>query len=474
MVSRVSRPRQKKPTADANGKLLAALLDPATEAKKFLTTQITDEWPRIAFWRDGFHVFGASNCYEPLAKAEARAMLIRFLNKAYAQLSTTITSNVLDQLKAIAMLPSNVEPRAWLDRGQHEWPASEIIVAKNGLVNIGLIGSGKKCLISATPRFFALNALDFSFDPEAPAPAEFLKFLDQLWPRDPASIETIQEWCGYCVAGGTQLQKMLALIGPKRSGKGTLARILRLLVGKANSCGPTLSGLATNFGLWPLVDKQLAVIADARMSPRLDQATVVERLLSITGEDALTVDRKNMAPITCILPTRIMLVSNELPRLGDASGAMSSRIVLLKLTESFYGREDTTLTQRLTEELPGILLWAIEGWQRLQQRGHFVQPESGLRMVADLEELGSPITAFVRERCLVQPGCQAAVADLFAEWQKWSEENGRRDAGTKQTFGRDLLAAFPGLETTQPRDESGARYRAYEGIGIKTNSSMGF
>ena len=38
---------------------------------------------------------------------------------------------------------------------------------------------------------------------------------------------------------------------------------------------------------------------------------------------------------------------------------------MLRLTESWYGKEDTHLTDRLLKELPGILLGAIDGWKRL-------------------------------------------------------------------------------------------------------------
>jgi putative DNA primase/helicase len=87
-------------------------------------------------------------------------------------------------------------------------------------------------------------------------------------------------------------------------------------------------------------------------------------------------------------------------------------------------------------------------------------------MVEDMESLGSPVGAFVRDRCRVGAGLRVSVADLFALWKNWCEVNGRREHGTVQTFGRDLLAAVPSLNTRQPRDEAGQRQRVYEGIGI--------
>ena len=122
--------------------------------------------------------------------------------------------------------------------------------------------------------------------------------------------------------------------------------------------------------------KNLAIMSDARFSSDRDQ-TVVERLLCISGEDLLTVDRKHLLIVHMQLPTRFVFLTNEIPRLCDASGALAGRFMVLKFTESFYGREDKILTKKLTGELPGILNWAIEGWKRLRERDRFLQPETG-------------------------------------------------------------------------------------------------
>ena len=95
---------------------------------------------------------------------------------------------------------------------------------------------------------------------------------------------------------------------------------------------------------------------------------MVERLLSISGEDTLTVNRKYRDQWTGKLPARLMLCSNELPHLGDASMAVAGRFVPLLLTESFYGKEDLTLEDELAAELPGILNWALDGLERLAER----------------------------------------------------------------------------------------------------------
>src|SRR5262249_30445448 len=139
----------------------------------------------------------------------------------------------------------------------------------------------------------------------------------------------------------------LLIVGPKRGGKGTIGRVATALVGRANVCAPTLASLERNFGLAPLIGKQLAIISDARLGSRADQQVIAERLLSISGEDSLTIDRKFLPSWTGQLATRFMILTNELPRIADASGALASRFVVLTLKRSFYGVEDLRLTDRL-------------------------------------------------------------------------------------------------------------------------------
>jgi putative DNA primase/helicase len=73
------------------------------------------------------------------------------------------------------------------------------------------------------------------------------------------------------------------------------------------------------------------------------------------------------------------------------------------------------------QELPGILNWAIEGWKRLRARGHFVMPHSCAEAMRELEELSSPVQAFVRDTCLLTPGARVDVDDLYAAWKLWCE-----------------------------------------------------
>jgi putative DNA primase/helicase len=236
-----------------------------------------------------------------------------------------------------------------------------------------------------------------------------------------------------------------------------------------NVAGPTLASLATNFGLATLVGKQLAVVSDARLSSgRYDLDIIIERLLAITGEDWVSIDRKYMSAVMLKLHCRFMLLTNEIPQLSDASGALASRFLLLHTPQSWYGKEDTGLTARLLKELPGILLWAVKGWARLQEIGRFEQAASGKELLEEMGDQSSPTSMFVRECCVVEESRSATVAELFGAWTDWCEANNRKP-GNRQTFSRNLLAAVPSLHQTRPRSD-GARIRGYEGIGLEEQS----
>jgi putative DNA primase/helicase len=258
--------------------------------------------------------------------------------------------DVLEALQAIVQLSEYTDPPAWVE-GDDD---GRVLAVRNGLLDL----EARK-LAEHTPRLFNLLALPYDYDPAAAVPRRWLRFLRQLWPGDRQSRRLLQEWFGYLLSGETNLHKILLLVGPPRSGKGTIARVATALVGRGNTAGPTLASLGTNFGLSPLLGKALAVVSDARLGS--DTNTVVERLLSISGEDAITVDRKYRDPWTGRLPVRFTILSNELPNLGDASGAVATRFLVLTLTRSWLGEEDPALTDALLEELPGILLWALQG-----------------------------------------------------------------------------------------------------------------
>ncbi|MFI0845913.1 phage/plasmid primase, P4 family [Mesorhizobium sp. IMUNJ 23232] len=372
-------------------------------------------------------------------------------------------ANIMDALDACAHTPRDTyAPPCWLD-GDGPRP-SEIVACRNGLLHLP---SGQ--LLPSTSRFFTRNALSFDYDATTAEPTHWLEFLASIWPGDAESVATLQEMFGYLLVPDTSLQKIFLLVGPPRSGKGTIGRVLMSLVGDRNACAPAINSLGNPFGLQPLIGKQVAIVSDMRLGRKTDHAALAENLLRISGEDMVTADRKYKEAWTGRLAARFVIITNILPTFADASGALANRFIPLVMTESFCGRENPNLSNQLLLELPGILNWAVAGWKRLKERGYFVPPPAAAEAMADLSDLASPVAAFVREECDLDPQGIVSKLELFDAWRKHGERRGQTHCGTLSTFSRDLLAAFPKeIKPAKPR-QSGERVPSYQGIRLRSS-----
>jgi len=298
-------------------------------------------------------------------------------------------SRVYDALRAhpdVYRDKADFSSPCWLDGRISPDPLS-LIVVKNGMVDINT-----GALKPYDNQFYTTCQLSFDFDPKAPPPKRWLSFLDSVWPGDSESIECLQMWFGYVLTQDTSLQKMLNIVGPKRSGKGTIARVLGELVGKANRCGPSLNDLGKDeFALWSWIGKQLAIVSEVRLGKKTDREVIMERLLQIIGEDFLSVRRKGIDNWEGKLNTRIMVLSNSVLNLQDEAGAFVSRLIVLATTNVFEGdKQDIHLMDDLRKEFPGILLWALEGLRKLKAAGKISQPKSGLAMLEETIEATTP------------------------------------------------------------------------------------
>jgi putative DNA primase/helicase len=412
-----------------------------------------------------------SSYYEIASAGMLRAHIWQFLERSLRTEAKTgaivpfkptpqLVGAVADALSAVCILNDRTEPPVWLTPGSNKPPPVELFACANGLLHLP---TGK--LYPASPDFFCVSASKVKYDRKAKAP-RWDKFLRTLFDKDRQPVQLLQHWFGYVVSPDMAQQKILGMIGPRRSGKGTIARILRALLGTTSVAGPTMHSIGTEFGLEPLITKPLAVISDVRIGKHTNTSTVVERMLTISGEDVITVPRKHTKAWHGQLPTRIMFLTNEPLALTDSAGAFTSRLMMLNLVESFLGREDTELTPKLKKEESGILNWAIAGYRLLKADGHFTQPKSSYAAVAHMERLGSPIKAFVADQCEVKANAVVLLDLLYERWLAWCREEGRKDPGTKEWFGRNLHAALPKLKMVKRGPRDGDRKRYYEGLAL--------
>ncbi|MBL9150070.1 MAG: hypothetical protein JNM94_15390 [Phycisphaerae bacterium] len=454
------------------GRLILSPTKTLPTARAYLDEHHTHADGRTLIAYGGMFLEWRNNCYRELEEAAVCKALHAWLHESLRTKSLpdggetlvpfdsnpTTVSAALKTIRAESFVPASRSVPCWLDGGVGRPSPHDVLACLSINLNVA---TGEP--LPATPLLITMTALDFDYDAAAPEPKEFLAFLDSILADDSEAIGTLQEWFGLMLVADTRYHKILLLLGPPRSGKGTLMRVLSALVGHANVANPTSASLAGHFGLQSLIGKSLAIIGDARFSGPGTSA-VVERLLTISGEDSVSIDRKHVTALNMKLPTRFVIVTNELPRLADASGALARRFVVVRLTRTFLGNEDLSLTERLLAERPGILLWALEGLRRLRARGRFVQPASAADAANDLVDLASPVHAFVQERCVVASDVRATLADLFAEWRDWCAERGIVSVGSDALLARGLQAAVVGIRSRRTTGQK----RFYEGIALRS------
>lgn len=334
----------------------------------------------------------------------------------------------------------------------------EIICCKNGLLDVA-----KRELLPPNAAFYSFNNTGIIYDPEAPEPRAWLDFLASS--LDKESRLLLQQWFGYCLVQDTRLQKMLMVVGKPGSGKGTAMSILRRLVGESACCAMSLDKLDSQFALQNALGKSLMLFPDARQNAKFDlKGSALSTILSVTGEDEVYIDRKNVAPVTKRLNTRICIVSNDVMQLTDRSKALSRRMLWIKFP-GHKGAPDPDLKSKLLAELSGILNWAIEGWTMVRQSGGFVQPESAQLLRSSFEEQSSDIASFIEDMCVVGEDRVVEKVELVHHWNAWRLSKGYRKMG-EAVFGKLLAGEVMNLQARRRRVTGFGRKNFYTGIGL--------
>lgn len=432
----------------------------------------------LIYWRGEWYRYKGTN-YERLDSEHLRVQVRGFVEDylhacwllgmdtrdSVRPVTIPIVNTVIDSMKRRCLLSQAIELDTWTDGSLPR----ECLAFENTILDLQesfkpTLERGKY-LHEHSPKWFSLMCLPYDFDLTKTCP-NWLKFLDQVL-CDPEAIEAVQRWFGYLLLPDCKLNKMLFVIGPTRSGKGTMMRVMMNLFGRQSVASPTLTALADQYSLHSLYGKTIAIIPDARLSRRADREVVTEKLLSLTSNDPQDIQRKYLNTLSGVeMNLRFTLFSNKLPDLDDSTGAMAGRGIYLLMPNSFFGQEDLGLTDRLLAELPGILNWSIIGRHKLQQDPVIRQPESSAHLAKQVRMTIAPVSQFFRECTTANPGSGVLSTDVFERWCEWASENAFVHRMTQTEFERKAIDANPGLQTKRIRMGS-ADQRQFLGLGLK-------
>ena len=266
------------------------------------------------------------------------------------------------------------------------------------------------------------------------APA-FRKALEGWFGEDHDSRRALLQWYGYVLSGDRSLDKLAAFIGPPRSGKSTAASLLGSLLDPSAVISSSLAMLSQPFGLEEWSYAALALLVESDKPGKRDELAIARsRLLSITGRDPVGISRKNRTSITRQLATRITVISNKAPDIGDSTGAFARRLLLIPFNRPITDI-DTSLPAKLEEERPQIAAAAIAAYYDLAAAGDFsVSTETQEEMALELAE-ATPIRAWAEDHLTFDPQATAAAQQLADSFNGWAETQGDVPLSTR-TFSR--------------------------------------
>lgn len=346
-------------------------------------------------------------------------------------------NNLTRAMRASTLVKGEINP-CWINGATGPDP-QDLIVFTNGILHTPAYLEGRPesdYLLEPTPDLFTTTAMPFAFDPTATAPL-WERFLLSTVGYEPANVALLQEWFGYCLTPDTSMQKMMYMRGPSGAGKGVVCNILARLCGSDQDqvASTDFASLTGTFGAQPLVDKTLAIIPDARNTRNADSTRALELLLNIAAGDPIQVRRMYKESISRLkLGCRITVASNEFVDVPDNQGAMARRLLLLEFKQSFQGKEDWGLENKLAKQLPGIAVWALEGLRRLRLNGGFTMPEASRDAMAEWRTATSPMASFLVECTESDARYEVERKKLHDAWKAWAGERGIRDRGASRFY----------------------------------------
>ncbi|MEM8737244.1 MAG: phage/plasmid primase, P4 family [Planctomycetota bacterium] len=450
---------------------------PTTEfnqlCKHWLSECHSDGSNTLLLRRDGaFYDFDFDRgCYTEVHKDEyVWASLQRFLDGKRHVVSTPKGDSVepyeLDTYKLNNILnmtrgncSAGSDPPCWLSPGPH--PATrDMIVFRNGILDVRSFIDGDYQLRPPSPDYFTTVAIPHNFNPDAYDQLDTLwAYTDSSLKDDPAKFALSQEWAGYLLSSDTSMQKFMYVIGPPRAGKGIYISLLEHMVGEKQRAATNYHALAKDYGTAKLVDTLVATMPDAHDVPKgVAGQHVLEILKSVTGEDTIDINRKHLPAISRKLLSRFTIASNHIPAFPDEASALRDRLLILPFTESFRGREDRNLREKLFGEIEGIIIWALHGLVRLRKQGHFTETKNAERMKDTFQRQASSVAAFVIERCAVEPGLKTTRTRLYSEYVAWAQHNGIDEPRQRSQFATEIRNTNPNITVLG---------EAIQGIGLR-------
>ena len=315
----------------------------------------------------------------------------------------------------------------------HTWNSGEYLTLENGVFLMG-----KKQLIPHSPKLYKTYILPMSYKPDAQC-LRFRQFIEEITLSDESLALNLQEQAGYIISNSTKAAKAFFWTSDGSSGKSTLANTLEAMVGTDNISAVTLHDINSRFGLAPMFGKKLNLANESEVSGLFR----TERLKLLCTNDKVAVDRKGLPALNVRLSIKLLFLTNNMPELiTDTKYGLERRLHITPFPAKFAGKEvDINLTEKLLQEIDGILLWALEGLERLQKNSYQFTPCDAIENAKrDFFKNANPVLNFFGSSYMkTDPSSQKAIlkSSIYTAYEQWATQN-YKPRTSKQKFWEQL------------------------------------
>ncbi len=233
-------------------------------------------------------------------------------------------------------------------------------------------------------------------------------------------MDYIQKMVGYALTGDVSLQTFFILHGGGANGKSTFVETIYRMMGNYAAITPTSTLTAKRGGEIP---NDVARLKGTRfvISSELERSKVLdEALVKIVTSDEPISARFLHREFFEFKPTaKVFLSTNYKPTIKGTDDGIWRRIKLIPFEHKFQGekRIENFAERFLFPELPGILRWAVDGYQRLQAEGAR-EPDIVRFATDEYKSSEDMIGNYLDEFCVVGGHQRVLVLDLYEHFRE--------------------------------------------------------
>jgi putative DNA primase/helicase len=235
-------------------------------------------------------------------------------------------------------------------------------------------------------------------------------------------IDFVQRFVGYAMTTSTKEQCMFILHGDGRNGKTVFIETLRKLFGDYVETLPASTIVRKqNEG----IPNDIAGLKGARLVTTVEtneNVTLDESLIKkITGSDIIKARFLHKEFFEFHPTFKIIFASNHKPNIHATDNGIWRRIRMIPFDLKIDDQnDDRNLQEKLTAELPGILLWAIEGYKKWADNG-LTKPDVIMETTEIYRYEEDSIGQFIEDECVVDDNFVVPCKEFKARIQAYNK-----------------------------------------------------